>query len=481
MPTTELRVTLLSEATFTADSATTGAATTLAYVPGATLYGAAAAALAPGRAGALSRVAFFQAFVAGEVRFSDGLPEVSGEIALPCPLSLHGPKGGPSSGEAWNLARAERPGEQVEQLRGGFVTSSGHTFVPAVQRGLRTAVGPDGRARDRHLYGLATLPAGLTFRARLEGADAALVDRVRDALAGRVSLGRSRSAELGLAEIVVAAAPAVPVEHGKTDQFVLLCASDLALRDRDTGAPTLHLTAAALGLPSTYQILWDRTFVRSRRYSPFNGHRRRPELERQVIVAGSVITVQAPAAVERDEVRRWLANGVGEYRNQGLGQVLVDPTLLASARVPLCPAREPAADSLPLPNDALASWVAQQAATRRADEHAAEIVASLIEPLAEFRVSRAQWGTVRQIARTMRRAAAGPAALEDALRRHLDEGRTKEIWNVRRRGRTAADALQQSIRQARDECERHDGVALAAAVEALAARVARYQAQKEDR
>ena len=49
----------------------------------------------------------------------------------------------------------------------------------------------------------------------------------------------------------------------------------------------------------SFQILTDKTFVRSRTYTPFHGHRCRPDLERQVWTAGvdkdedMVVTMQA--------------------------------------------------------------------------------------------------------------------------------------------------------------------------------------------
>lgn len=478
-----LRVTLLSDAAFTVDSATTGPASTLGYVPGATLYGAAAAALAPRKhiaAGParLSEAAFFRAFIEGAVRFSDALPEVEGEIALPIPLSLHTPKGGDPKSVV-NLARAHRGSTQLEQLRSGFLTPSLLLHEPHIQHDLRTAIGPDGRARDRHLYGLATLRAGLSFRSTLASDDDELLTRVSEALVGRVRLGRSRTAELGVSEISLTTGALIPVAQGPTQELVLLCTSDLALRDPTTGAPILAVSPSLLGLPADFVMVPERTFIRTRRYSPFNGHRRKPELERQVIVAGSVITVRAPDAIDRDQVRRLLANGVGCYRNQGLGRVLVDPLILAENRLTL---REPAAtprESCPIPTDALGSWVAAQVARRRAAEEASALIKGHVEGLARYPVSRSQWGRVREIARAARRAGDAPDDLLEALSAHLADGESHMVWSARRGGRSTADALRDALASTRNAIS--EPGTFATAVELLASNVARVQAQKEVR
>lgn len=479
MPSVALRITLHGDAAFTADSATSGGATTLNYVPGATLYGAAAAALAPGRG--LSRQDFFNAFLLGAVRFSDGLPEHNGEVGLPTPLCLHVPKEGTDAAkdlgnDAFNLARVARPAKaQLAQVRGKFVTSGGVRFEPPTTYSLRTAVDPSGRARDRHLYGLHAIQAGATFRARITSDDAALLERVIEALVGRVRLGRSRTAELGAAKVQVVEDNPVPVETGSSGELVLLCLSDLALRDPRTGAPTLWPTPEALGLPEGFTVVPGRTFLRTRRYTPFNGHRRKPDLERQVVVAGSVITVAGPS-VDRDEVRQRFAAGVGLYTHQGLGQILVEPTFLRSPRIQLREASGSPAEAVPLPQDALGRWLSDAVANQKAQQRALEFVQKSVDQLARFGIPRSQWGEVRERARAARRKGASAEALIQELEEHVMEGQTRVIWEKRRGGTRAVDALTQALHKARKLDE--SPIAFSRTVELLASRVARKQAQE---
>lgn len=331
MTSKQLAITLDADAVFTRASATVGRPTSLDRIPGATLLGAAASRLYD----ALGDRAV-EAFEQGAVRFGDALPLSSGgAVALPTPLSWHREKRGH---RVFDLSQTERPaGTQLAQLRSAWrVAGKDGIETVTVERrsSMRTSI-EAGRAREGFLYGVEALPAGTRFSATLASDDSALLEQVLQALTtAGIRLGRSRSAEFGSASVRIIGTsvndePALPAVAGRVR---LLAVSDICLRDSATGGPRLLPTASDFGLGEDWTIDLQRSFLRFRRYSPFNGYRRRPDTEHQVIVAGSVITLRGPGLNEQglSDLRRQIEPGVGIHLGRGLGQLLAEPALLSA-------------------------------------------------------------------------------------------------------------------------------------------------------
>ncbi|KAI5911979.1 hypothetical protein PA01_00090 [Azoarcus sp. PA01] len=111
--------------------------------------------------------------------------------------------------------------------------------------------------------------------------------------------------------------------------------SDLAL-ERD-GQPCLQPEADLLGLPDDAQWLVSGSFLRTRRFSPYNAYRRGYDSERQLISRGSVLRYRLPRPLSAEETRT-LADGLGLYVEAGLGHVWIDPPLLATGQPRFSPA-----------------------------------------------------------------------------------------------------------------------------------------------
>ena len=476
MPAISFELELLSDTSFSATGASIGGGETLTTLPGAALLGAAAARLNPQGADPLSAADFFRACIAGGVRFGDGLPVFGDQVGLPSPLCLHTEKGKTS---IYNLARMQRPDGQLDQRRTSYVTADGEVGDVGVRRTLRTALADDGRARDRHLHAIESVAAGTRYRATVACDDAALLERVGRALQSGIRLGRSRGAEFGEVSVKrLPTATAIPTRDVAGDRAVLLCASDVALRHPDTGAPTVEATPQTLGLPPDCTVEADRTFLRLRRYSPFNGHRKRPELERQILQAGSVITVRLGKGTTAETLRKKFASGVGEHTGAGLGVIVVNPLVLANEQPLLTPwkAKVAPTESEP-PGDQVGKWLKQQVAHDRNEAAIQKWMESATEVLARFsRVGRSQWGEVRRQARDARFAKKSARDLRDALELWMADGQTFMIWSTRSAGQTATQALMKELSKLELE-----GPIYAEAVERLAVDVARSQAREEAR
>ena len=502
-----LRITLLTDASFQATSATVGPVETLPRVPGAALLGAAAKRLY-----AAVGADAWNLFHSGRVRFGDGLPEDGGEPAgpaLPMPLSLHVEKGKRArrgaSDEFYftsNILNFAQYGildrALADPLREGFVGAGLRWIDPARRVSMRTAIGEGGRAREGLLYHISALQAGTVFLARIDLNDA-MAHRAPDLVCAfdraELELGRSRSAELGRAraEVIVAPTDALRV-HGDlgTERIILWALSDLALRDRASGSPSLMPTAEAFGMPS--RAVWnpDFSFLRARAYSPYNSKRAANDLSRQVIAAGSVIAFDLPgglSAPERAALLDRLARGVGQHRAEGLGQLLANPSLLMAQKPGDVNAwadaeeREEQVRGPSNPPGELGAWLLHRGTEDRVSERALRLSGDWAKRLVGMpNISPAQWRRLGGAARRMSTLPAlrdhlfGPTNPETtAARGILRDGVTGHRWGARAGGREAwrwlKDLIEQDAERMALETE-HEAV-LVRAVALLADHMAR--------
>lgn len=485
-------VELLDDVVVSASGATAGGHRCLDYLPGSLFLGAAAARLYA----ALGPDAF-TVFHSGRVRFLPAFPLASGNTpTLPLPRSFHAEKHGSFSfGGGWlpgaathDLQNLSRPGaepgremDRPEQAKEGFFAETTGTLVhPAKQREFKTAIDPaTGRASESQLFGYEALCAGARFRAEVQVDDDVppeIDTRLAEALcATELRLGRSKRKEFGRARTSPRREAAPPAAGQPADGLLLLYfRSDVALTDPDTGQPTLAPRGEHFGLPGA-EIVWEQTFLRTRRYSPINAKRVRPDLERQVLAQGSVLALR-PAEVPEGALAR-LAAGVGAYRSEGLGQLLVEPPFLA-ARRPCFPGSvtvtSAAAPPPPALDHPLQRWAEEGAGRRRQREDAYAKAGEWLkdERFARkaARPGRSQWGLVRERATLARDA--------EALRRDLFGDGAEDRGLLRRGVRREAwqdvvEAFQERVQDCPTELCRE-------AVILLAGRLQK-ELQKEDR
>lgn len=424
-----LAIELIDDAVFSARAATEGGHESLDRIPGAALLGAAAAKLYA----RLDRKAAFAAFHSGRLRFGDGLPFDGGALGYPMPLAWHHAKnmppdrGGRLDPDAvYNFQHGERidpPADapsaverQPKQLRAGYVRPDGSWLRPARSLRLKTAIDPNtGRAAEGQLFGYDALARGQRFAARIEAdgdLDAALFEQIIAALTGSLLLGRSRSAEYGRARAwtVDLGAPAPGPLQG--NQVTLWLLSDLALVGAD-GQPTLTPDAVSLALHGA-TLCAGQTFLRGRRYSPWNAARHGYDRERLVLSAGGVITLALAQALTPQQAAR-LHAGIGLHREAGLGRLWVNPPLLADKHPDFEQAGAVADLTIaePAPPDPLIAWLDVQGGDWKAEAERSGLALAdwyiklLVEarriagvsPKLAFGPSKSQWGRVLEAAR----------------------------------------------------------------------------------
>lgn len=441
MSAVHLLITLESDVVVSRSSATLGGHKSLDYLPGATLRGAFADFVARENSAWLDAALF-----SGVVRFGPAYPVAAdGTVALPLPRSWHYAKGEPSDVVTDLATGALAAGKQAVQLREGYLAHE-HLVTVAKVFSMRTATDREGRASDGLLFGYEAIRAGQAFGARIDVDDPALQTLVeRWITAGRIRLGRSRTAEFGTVSMQKVDAPTSAPDHGTaadSKRVVAYCFSDLALRDPNTGAVTLTPNAIHFpGLPSGADFSPESSFLRGRAYSPFNGKRRRPDLERQVIEAGSVIVFTLKQNLDPSELLSKPRSGYGDAVEDGLGQILWNPPFLRPpAKLLIQPARTAAAKktqtSVELPGDLLGGFVQRQMFAAQRDTEIEAIVTRLGNVLRAFRLPFSQWGVLRDIGR----AGGSYATVSEAVRKQTTEGVSGQTIWTRRIGATSAAA-----------------------------------------
>jgi len=413
---------LLDDVVLSRRAATQGDHASLDRIPGSALRGWCAAHLYDAL-----RERAWTVFHAGGVRWLDGLPaDDQGLRSAPVPLSWHANKAdaeaAPQRDGCWqaehlfNLAAgaaegaAQPGGFQPKGLRQGYVGSGGQALQPARRYRLMTAIAQDGQVAEGQLFGYECLAAGQRFVAALEVDDGVLDEdttgRLLATLDGVIRLGRSRSAQYGRvrARATPAPAPALPAPPAAGAALHLLLVSDACLRDGH-GHPSLAPDPATLDLAAGVEVDLARTYLRSRRYSGWNAYRGGPEMERQVLAAGGVITLRSPGGFDDGLLAR-LARGIGSERALGLGEVLVHPAWLRSPRPefgprPAAPAAAPGPAATG-PDTPLLRALKQRAGTARHAENLQDVVEPALAALA------ARWRSVRRYLAVPARQPWGP-------------------------------------------------------------------------
>ena len=486
-----LAIELLEPVVLSESSGTEGIHRTVRHLPGAVLRG-----VVGGRAyGDAERAGFaWELFHSGRVRFDDAwLTDGSGRPGLPIPLSFAQPKGAGLDTLAtgrWRDHAFDAPEAGWDSLDGDVLLPSGRIADVRVQRHLKTAVD-----RHRHaaqagsLFSYEAISAGQVFAGRvvidLDGeAAASIEDLLRRALLGKAGLGRSRSAQFGRVQIREVSswneAERAPRETSSAEAVTrLFLASDACLIDPETGQAS-GPSAASLGLDAAVRVDLARSTVRFRRWTPFNGQRRRPDLERIAVRAGSVITLRGPApALSEERLADLQRSGVGLGRSEGLGRLVVDPTFLGGpGRTTFAAEVEaaPPSPSAPLPSDRLGRVLAGRIEQAAREDHAWRLASAELDAVlrARPRIQAAQWEHVARAAHGAAGATDPLEALDEAIGEVMNRGVARKAWRpAAKRGRAsnAADALEAARAGFADSGA--DALAAALATEFLARRAAR--------
>lgn len=312
------------------DSPVTVEPTTLDYIPGSALLGAVAARLYSHNLRHAQTQDNWRLFHSGEVIFGNAYPCRAQSPALPAPLAWHAPKGADCrlnelkdtllDREAIHTRACTPEGQPLKGFPHSYITPDGHIAPVHRTRTLKTAIEKKtGIAKESHLFAYQAILPGQRFACVLRAQRREDLELIQQALGNQVRLGRSRSAEFGLAALTWGES----IEQLETTALTgpaltLWCLSDLAALDQN-GQPTFTPQPRDLGLPEG-RLELAQSFIRTRGYSPFNQARQAYDVQRQVILQGSVLQFTLKKPLEARHHQGLLA-GLGAYTPEGLGQV----------------------------------------------------------------------------------------------------------------------------------------------------------------
>lgn len=313
------KCTLLSDVIISSSSATEGFHPSLDYIPGAKFLGIVASKLYDDKNGKETLDLFHN----GKVCFGDAHLEIDGERSLKVPLSWFRNKHNPDEGiyvhHEVNDKQLTQNGVQPEQLSGEYFNSTGK-YIKSIQSfSIKSAYNSQlRRSEDEKMFGYYALPAGSKWRFMTFSDDDNLLEKVKAVLEGKKHVGRSRSAQYGLAEIKYQ-------EKIKQPDRPVTIGTHYLYADSPIMLPTdLPLGEA---LPNT-KIDFSKSKIRTRIYQSWNTYRHTRDADRQIIEKGSVIAIN----VEKEVYKKNLLQHLTERSAEGFAAVLIDPLFLTDIK-----------------------------------------------------------------------------------------------------------------------------------------------------
>ena len=323
----QYKCTLLSDIILTSMASTEGYKESLNYIPGAKFLGIASKQLYDvGKPEATLDI-----FHNGTVRFGDATPIVGDAAALKIPFSWFYKKGDKLSDTVYlhhNLKEGGASSQlQLKQARDGFFSLKDNAFVSVDQSfSLKSAYDMDKRrSKDSQMFGYFSLKKGTSWTFCVSDASGLYADDIKNALLGKHSVGKSKSAEYGLMDITGGEEIKETSLVLDTKEVLIYAQSNLCFYD-NFGKCTAKPTVEQLVGTKNATIDWAKSQVRTRNYQTWNRKRNNRDTDRLIIESGSVFFVK----LEENAQTGFFTEGVGSHRNEGFGVVQVNPTFLVS-------------------------------------------------------------------------------------------------------------------------------------------------------
>jgi hypothetical protein len=269
------------------------------------------------------------------------------------------------------------------------------------------------------MYGYSALKQGTSWCFKVSYEDEKYIQQVEENLLGSKKLGKSKTAEYGAVTISKIEKPETVENFVPEDDIIYLYAnSRLALVNED-GAATLEPSIKNLGLDSG-EIVWEKSFIQTSSYTPYNFKRQTDEYTRLCINKGSIIALKG--------VEEELASHIysGAFLSEGFGEILVNPSFLESKNPQLIKRSisktvQKTDDTTPKDSNLIAFLEAKQT-----EEESKFAVAVHVQDVFEKFIgpSKSQWGEIRSFAST----AKSKEELIAKMQEYISHGVAKKQW-----------------------------------------------------
>jgi hypothetical protein len=442
-----------------ASSNTEGKIEKLDYIPGSNFLGMVARYYGDFKKDA------FEVFHSGAVRFGDGHIIEEGERTLAMPFAFQAYKGvsfedAQKSPEVFKKAGlfvhhhltqndydiATDKETQLKQQRSGYFTPSGK--LAKLEHGYRQKSAYDKhkrRSKDSQMFGYHALPAGTKWAFSVTLDSDTHQEKIIKYLEGKKRLGKSKSAEYGLVEItfkdeeVITQPEIKPQEIGESKYLYIYAKSRLALTD-DYGINSYTPSIESLGFQQgdNVKIDWDKSQIRTSRYTPYVGARRNFDPERLVIDKGSVFVIKITGEYDAVAFAKRMQTPIGLYLSEGHGEVIVNPEWLLKKEVVLDDTSPDSSNQEYTPNynSDLNKWLGNQRKTSQKEADLLIRVTNFIKNNKnDIMGKKAQWGQIRSRCRQAKDSAEIYSLLfsMDEVNGHpkgfLRHGRGLEKWS----------------------------------------------------
>lgn len=315
----------LSEVVLNSTPATEGFHRSLDYVPGIKFLGIAARYLYD-REDINSK----ELFHTGKIQFTNAYPLVGDDETFPIPYSWRKHKSLESPpqnvyvhGKIKDDATLGKD-DPLQQMRHGYFSENGVYVHVSQNFSLKSAYDIENRrSQEGQMFGYHALPKNTQWSFYVKGNDEDLLDKVKEVLVGKHTIGRSRTAQYGMVEITYAGATNIESKEISAGEVWLYAQSDCAFFD-DYGNPTFTPEPKHLGLPEGSTINWNKSQLRTRKYAQWNATMNARESERVVVEKGSVWVCNVDKVFNSVQIDK----GVGAYLSDGLGQLIINPSFL---------------------------------------------------------------------------------------------------------------------------------------------------------
>lgn len=333
----------------------------------------------------------FSIFHSGDVRFGEAKPFIDNQIGYKIPLNFFRPKDSSDFNKVYNMSFCDFSkllSQAPKAIAGGFITSDLLIANPANSYAQKVNL----QTKDNDIFGYCTLNKGGVYGFCVEFSDKVSkdeVEKIADILQGIHYIGKSKSAEFGKIEITqITHIKAVDEVESSEDFDILYLDSNLAMFKN--AIPTYDLSALDL------EILYDKSFIKTSAFYPYNTKRGTKDSARLIIEKGSVIGVKKLSI----EQRHYIKSGVGGFLSEGFGKILINPSFATQRELSL---KKSECDSIVLDN-AQISADSNLIAFLESHKDRAYSQINLADKIDDFitrnkddfsKIPNAQWGTIR--------------------------------------------------------------------------------------
>jgi len=328
------KLTLLSDIVLHAKSATEGNLEVLDFIPGSNFLGIVAEDYDKFENP-------YDLFHSNKVKFGDAHISKNNKKSFKAPLSWFYNKGDSISDDLWihhalNDKKREElilSGKQLKQVRNEWITQDYETIKINLNYALKSAYNRKyRRSEDGKMFGYNSFEAGSEWIFYLDVDEKIDAQKIIEKLKGKHFIGKSKTAQYGKVEINYIDSNFNSMSTDKlfkdeTNEYLLIYAeSRLAFFDK-FGSPTLQPTPQHFKLDDNWKLDWSKTQIKHQVYAPYNFKNRNYHADRVCFKKGSVFVFKKLNNNAKFDISK-IEEGVGEYQNEGLGNVILNPIFL---------------------------------------------------------------------------------------------------------------------------------------------------------